>query len=361
MRKIFFICVSLFFLVTGANAQEKKTAVYFYADWCPHCKKVDAFFKEKGIYEKYDIQKLNYDEKENQVILGEIFKAKGYKSSGIPTIVVGERVLSGDQPIIANFEKEIEKSEVKATDFINSIKSGALNNENNNKEKEASPVALPILINAALVDAINPCAFAVLIILLATVINAKGKRQALLSGLLFTLAVFVSYLLMGLGVYKVITIFNLPAVISVAVGILALLIGLANLKDAFWHGKIFLMEVPMTWRPKMQEILRKVTSPLGALGAGILVSLFLLPCTSGPYVVVLGLMAQNGGISKAFPLLILYNAIFISPMIAITLAMYFGLRMRSLEEWRQRNIRLLHAVAGTIMVLVGAYLLWGWI
>lgn len=357
MRKIFFVCISLFFLAAIASAQEKKQAVYFYADWCPHCKNVDAFFKEKGFYEKYDIQKLNFDEKKNQELLGEIFTAKGYKSSGIPTIVVGNRVISGDQPIIADFEKEIEKSEIKATDFINSIKAGALSDENN----ETSPVALPILINAALVDAINPCAFAVLIILLATVINAKGKNQALLSGLLFTLAVFVSYLLMGLGVYKVITVFNLPSVISIAVGILAVLIGLANLKDAFWHGKFFLMEVPMTWRPKMQEILRKVTSPWGALGAGFLVSLFLLPCTSGPYVVVLGLMAQNGGISKALSLLILYNVIFVLPMIGITLAMYFGLRMRKLEEWRQQNIRLLHAVAGTIMVLVGAYLLKGWI
>lgn len=355
-RRFIFIFICLLFFVSGADAEEKKTAVYFYADWCPHCKKVDAFFKEKGFYEKYDIQKLNYDEKENQALLGEIFKAKGYKSSGIPTIVVGERVLSGDQPIIANFEKEIEKADVSVTDFIKSIEKGTTDDS-----LDESPVALPILINAALVDAINPCAFAVLIILLATVINAKGKKQALFSGLLFTLAVFISYLLMGLGVYKVITIFNLPAVISVAVGILAVLIGLANLKDAFWHGKMFLMEVPMTWRPKMQEILRKVTSPLGALGAGFLVSLFLLPCTSGPYVVVLGLMAQNGGISKAFSLLILYNVIFILPMIAITLAMYFGLRMRNLEEWRQRNIRLLHAVAGTIMVLVGAYLLWGWI
>lgn len=355
MKKFLLI---VFFLVVPflVSAQEKKTAVYFYADWCPHCQKVDEFFKENGFYDKYDIVKLNYDKKDNKALLGEIFDAKGYKASGIPTIVVGNRVLSGDKLIIDNFEKEIDKAETDPNDFINSVKE-----KTEEASRNSSSVPLLVLINAALVDAINPCAFAVLIILLATVINVKGRNQALFSGLLFSLAVFISYLLMGLGVYKVITIFNLPSIISIMVGILAVLIGLADLKDAFWHGKIFLMEVPINWRPKMQEILRRVTSPIGAMGAGFLVSLFLLPCTSGPYVVILGLMSQNGGVSKALPLLILYNVIFILPMIVITLAMYFGMRMKKLEEWRQRNIRLLHAVAGIIMILVGAYLLRGWL
>lgn len=360
MRKFLLLITAILFfilLIRDVSAQEKKSAVYFYADWCSHCKKVNAFFKEKGFYEKYNIVKLNYDDKDNRELLEKVFRAKGYKASGVPTIIIGERVLSGDQPIIDNFEKEIEKSETSAVDFVNSIKAGSLKKDS----EKTGAVPLSMLVSAALVDAINPCAFAVLIILLATVINARGKNQALLSGLFFTLAVFVSYLLMGLGVYKAITVFNLPAIISIVVGILAIVIGLANLKDAFWHGKAFLMEVPMSWRPKMKEILQKVTSPLGALGAGFLVSLFLLPCTSGPYVVILGLMSQNGGISETLPLLILYNAIFILPMIVITLAMFFGLRMRKLEEWRQENIRLLHAVGGIIMVLIGAYLLKGWI
>lgn len=359
-RKFIFIFICSFFFILGAAAEEKKTAIYFYADWCPHCKKVDAFFKEKGFYEKYAIVKLNYDQKENKELLGEIFRAKGYKSSGIPTLIVGERVLSGDQPIIDNFEKEIEKSKISAVDFVNGIKADSLKDVKAGKEKTGA-VPLPVLISAALVDAINPCAFAVLIILLATVINARGKKQALLSGLFFTLAVFVAYVLMGLGVYQAITAFDLPAIISIVIGILAMVIGLANLKDAFWHGKVFLMEVPISWRPKMKEILQKVTSPVGALGAGFLVSLFLLPCTSGPYVVILGLMSQNGGVREAFPLLILYNVIFVLPMLVITLAMYFGFRMRKLEEWRQQNIRLLHAVGGTIMILIGAYLLKGWL
>ncbi|MCK9379414.1 MAG: sulfite exporter TauE/SafE family protein, partial [Candidatus Moranbacteria bacterium] len=204
-------------------------------------------------------------------------------------------------------------------------------------------------------------AFAVLIILVATVIGAQGRKKALWSGLLFSLAVFVSYFLMGLGVYKVITIFNLPKIISIVAGVLAIVIGLANLKDAFWHGKFFLMEVPMRWRPKMKGILQNVASPLGALGAGFLVSLFLLPCTSGPYIVVLGLLAEKVEIFRTVSLLALYNLIFVFPMIVITLAMYFGLRGGKMEQWRTKNIHLLHGAAGVIMTGIGVYLLASWI
>jgi len=57
---------------------------------------------------------------------------------------------------------------------------------------------------------------------------------------------------------------------------------------------------------------------LGALTAGFIVSLFLLPCTSGPYVVVLGLLAEKVELAKTFSLLVLYNLIFVAPMIAIS-------------------------------------------
>ncbi|TSD02176.1 MAG: Cytochrome c bioproteinis protein transmembrane region, partial [Parcubacteria group bacterium Athens0714_25] len=323
MKKIFAI-VLIFFLLApffsfAQNNSEKKQAVYFYASWCAHCQNVEAYFEKEGFYDKYDIVKLDYDKEENKILLAKIFSAKGYKNVGIPAIIIDDQVFSGDESIIKNFEKKIDKSQGTAVDFVNGFK------DKGNKISDAD-LSLSVIVGAALVDAINPCAFAVLIILVATVVGAQGRKKALWSGLLFSLAVFVSYFLMGLGLYKVITIFNLPKIISIVAGILAIVIGLANLKDAFWHGKFFLMEVPMSWRPKMKGILQNVASPLGALGAGFLVSLFLLPCTSGPYIVVLGLLAEKVEIAKTVSLLALYNLIFILPMIGITLAMYFGLR-----------------------------------
>jgi len=363
MKKSLFILLVFLFLPFLALAQEeKKEAAYFYAEWCSHCQKVNDFFEEKGFYQKYDIKKYNFDEPENKALLSKLLQVKGVQSVGIPAVVVGEEIILGDSPIIADFENKIESASVATSEYVAKFGKGKMEIQKQEIEKKENMIvegiSLSVLIGAALVDAINPCAFAVLIILVATVLNAQGKRKSLYSGLLFSLAIFISYVLMGLGVYRAITVFNLPQIISLVVGIVALVIGLANLKDAFWYGKFFIMEVPVSWRPKMKLILKKITSPAGAFLAGFLVSLFLLPCTSGPYVVVLGLLAEKVAFAKTFALLILYNAIFILPMILITLAVsYFGVKAGKLEDWRQKNLKSLHLVAGIIMTLIGIYLI----
>lgn len=360
MKKILFTLALMLMLPFAAKAQEKESFIYFYADWCPHCQNVNKFFEENGIYDKYDVQKLNFDEPMNKVRLKNMMKDKGYAgSAGIPAIFIGDKVLTGDKDIIAYFSPEEKGFFEKIREFFVGI---FKSNDNVMGADDGGGVPLAALISAALVDAINPCAFAVLILLVATVTNAQGKRKALQAGLAFSLAIFVSYFLMGLGLYKAITVFNLPLIISSVVGVLAIILGLANLKDAFWYGKWFVMEVPLSWRPKMQTILRHVTSPFGALTAGLLVSLFLLPCSSGPYVVIVGLLAERVNMASTISQLALYNLIFVLPMILITLAMYFfDLKGKKLEQLRKDNIKLLHAIGGTVMLIMGIYLLKGWL
>ena len=329
-----------------AFAQEKPSAIYFYADWCPHCQKVNKFFTENGIYETVAIQKLNFDEPQNKAKLKDMFAEANYTGdAGIPAIFIDGKVLTGDKDIIAYFSNAV----------------GAAKKADAPK-KTASPangLTIVALLLAAFVDASNPCALAVLILLIATVMTSKGKQQALLSGLLFSLAVFTSYFLMGLGLYRAITVFGVSRYLSLAVGILSILIALANLKDVFWYGKFFIMEVPLSWRPKMQAIIRRVASPIGALGAGFVVSLFLVPCSSGPYVVILGMLAERVAMAKTVTLLALYNFVFVLPMILITLGMYFfNTRMGKLERWRKENLRFLHLIAGVVMFAIGAYLLY---
>lgn len=349
MKKIFFILSLLILLPFAAQAQTKKTAVLFYADWCPHCQRVDAYFTQQGFYEKYNIIKLNFDDPANKELLSKIFADQGRSGgAGIPAIIIDNQMLVGDQPIIDGFQKAIDQSNGTAQEYINSV-----------KNKQPSNVPLLVLIGAAFVDAANPCALAVLILLLATVIAAKGKNRALLSGLMFSLAIFLSYLLMGIGVYKAIAAAGVAKYLSLGVGILAILIALANFKDVFWYGKWFIMEVPLSWRPRMQAIIKSATSPWSAFGIGFLVSLFLVPCASGPYVVILGLLAQKVNMAQTFFLLLLYNLVFVSPMILITLMMYFfNTRMGKLEGWRKNNLRLLHAITGVIMLAVGLYLIY---
>jgi hypothetical protein len=48
-------------------------------------------------------------------------------------------------------------------------------------------------------------------------------------------------------------------------------------------------------------------------------------------------------------------------MVAIVLAMYFGLPAERAENWRKEKIRLLHLIAGIVLVLLGIVMLAGWI
>jgi len=363
MKKLLIFFILIFFpLLAGAQVAQKK-AVYFYSETCPHCVRVNEYFQNNGLYDKYDIKKIEASDSQNFDLLNQYFDAYGVKaeSRGYPVVFFDTKVIIGDQPIINNFVGEIEK--VGATEFPTPETIKAALGEpavpQDNAQPPANSIPIPLLIGAALADALNPCALAVLILLLATVMAAKGKNKALLSGLAFSFAIFSSYMMMGLGLYTAITAFSLPHYFSLVVAILAIVIGLANLKDVIWYGKVFIMEVPLSWRPKMQSILKKVTGPLGALGAGYLVSLFLVPCASGPYIVLLGKLAEKVSVTKTIPLLILYNLVFVLPMVIITLAMYFGsTRMGKLEEWRKNNLRLLHAITAGLMLFIGGYLLY---
>lgn len=372
MKKLFFAFLVMLFLMPNFSlAQEdsaKKEAVYFYATWCSHCQKVDAYFKKNGFYDKYSIRKYNFDESANKVLLKKVLEDQGIANGGIPTIVIDEEILSGDVPIIDNFEEKMEASQGTALQYVQKIGTGKpdktkdLPKSKNEVKENSKNITLPLLLSYALSDAFNPCAFAVLILLVGTVLKAQGRKKALWAGLMFSLAIFISYFLMGLGLYKAITIFNIPKYFSLAVGIFTILVGLANLKDAFWYGKFFLMEVPLAWRPKMQTILRHTTSPFGAFVSGMLVSLFLLPCSSGPYIAIVGLLAERVNVTVATAQLVLYNFIFILPMLVITLGMYFfNFQMAELEKMRRGNLKVLHAIVGVVMVVTGLYLIQGWL
>ena len=217
-----------------------------------------------------------------------------------------------------------------------------------------SSLTLGVVASAAFVDSINPCAFAVLIILLTTITLCHNRRKALYAGLAFAFAIYISYLLMGIGLFSAIQAAGVTKIFYLVVAILAIFIGLFNLKDYLWYGKWFVMEVPFSWRPRMKMLIKSVTSIPGAFMVGFLVSLFLLPCTSGPYVIILGLLSNIATRYAALMLLLLYNFIFILPMLIITLAVYFGFTTtEKTEEWRRRKLKVLHLIAGIIILCLG--------
>ncbi len=88
---------------------------------------------------------------------------------------------------------------------------------------------------------------------------------------------------------------------------------------------------------------------------GILVSLFELPCTGGIYLAILTMMS----ISKSFAVsyLLLYNLIFVLPLIIISFIIYKGASPGKIEKWREHEKKWMKLVAGLIMIALGLYIL----
>ena len=101
---------------------------------------------------------------------------------------------------------------------------------------------MPAVISAAFVDSINPCEFAILIILLTTILAAGIRKRALYAGLAFSLSIFISYYLMGIGLCSAIQATGISKAFYVVMAIVAIVIGLFNLKDYLWCDKWFIME-----------------------------------------------------------------------------------------------------------------------
>lgn len=339
---IIILVIGLLGMISILHAQNLDKHILYYGKGCPHCAKVESFIEKNNLGETI-IEKEVYHNSQNADEFNKLCDRKNIKlmDRGVPFLLANDTCFIGDQQII-NYLKED-------------------NNNYSPKNNNIKPniLTIPVVIGAALVDAINPCAFAVLLLLMMSIITSGKRRKALYSGLSFSLAIFISYFLMGLGLYSIIAGFQTSQVFMKLIGLIAIIFGLLNLKDFFWYGKGFLMEVPLTWRPSLKKVINRITTPFGAFLSGFLVSLFLLPCTSGPYIVIIGMLGSQVTHSSAIRLLVLYNLIFILPMILISLVTYWGLNVKKAEETRSKNLRLLHLVAGIIMLIMGVYLLFG--
>ncbi len=350
---LFILFAVPFYKTFASQPSNKENLIIFWQIGCPHCAKVEKFIKDNSLSDYFNIEmkEIRYNNENRKEFLKTCSKyGIPLEEEGVPLALIRGKCLIGDRQIISSL-KEL------------SLNSGGSfsNNAAKNKNKpiaQENKLTFPLVAGAAAVDAINPCAFAVLIMLMTTILAAGNRKRALLSGISFSVAIFIAYFLMGLGIYKALAVINFSEWFIKFVGGLAIFIGLLNIKDYFWYGGGgFIMEVPRKWRPKMKSIIKSATSPVGSAAIGLIVSSFLLPCTSGPYLVILGMLSQKAKIISAISWLLFYNLIFILPMLLISFVVYKGMEPGKLEKTREKNLKFLHLAAGIIMLAMGIFII----
>lgn len=222
-------------------------------------------------------------------------------------------------------------------------------------------ITLARIITLALTDAINPCALAVMTMLLIAILlaNPEKKHKVLLGGLAFTSAVFIGYFFYGLIIIQLFKSFiKFTSVIypylTNTLAIFAIVLGMLNIKDSLMYKPgSFGTEMPLKLRPRLRILMKKVSSPKSAFVIGTFVTLFLLPCTIGPYIIASGSLSALD-FAKTIPWLLLYNLIFILPMLLITIIVYEGVSTtEKLTHWREKNIKYFHLITGLLLIGLG--------
>ncbi|HEY1074659.1 MAG TPA: hypothetical protein VGE59_03105 [Patescibacteria group bacterium] len=213
---------------------------------------------------------------------------------------------------------------------------------------------LSVVVTSALIDSINPCAIGVLILMISVVLSGKGKLSRLVFlGSLYIFSVFAVYLLAGLGL-----VYFLAAVplwvteyLSLAVGGLVIFAGLLEIKDFYWYGRGFSLEIPVFFSKKIHKFAKRATVP-GVILLGAFVSGVELPCTGAPYLAIITLLSLNFN-AQAFFMLVLYNIIFVAPLIVILAMVALGVKVSHIKRWKQDNKHYMRLGIGLLLICLG--------
>jgi len=191
-------------------------------------------------------------------------------------------------------------------------------------------------------------------VLLASLLLVRTKRHVLLVGLAFIIAVFGTHLLLGLGIIKALFLSGVAPVMRVIVIAVVIPAGIINILD-FWREKSTLA-IPAALKPLLGKLARLASIP-GAVLLGILATLAGLPCTGELYLIMLPRIADLPAQRALY--LLLYNLLYILPLVIILLIVYRGTAPEEAEAWRKSTRRYMKLIGGLVMLGIGAAMLAG--
>lgn len=219
---------------------------------------------------------------------------------------------------------------------------------------EAQLPTIGVVVGTAAIDSINPCAIGVLILMMSVILSGKrGVGRMLFLGGLYVFAVFITYLLAGLGLVYFLS--SVPLFIteylSIIVGVIIIAAGIFEIKDFYWYGKGFSLHIPVVFVGRINRFARNTTVP-GVILLGAFVSAVELPCTGAPYLAIITILSLNFDFTS-FLLLVLYNIIFVAPLIFMLILVASGTKLQNLKQWKQDTRGYMRLFIGLLLIGLG--------
>lgn len=378
-------------------AQEKIDLYFFYGDGCPHCAKEEKFLEQlKAKNANIEIHSFEtWNNSKNANLLMELGKELNTNVSGVPFLIIGDRVVSGyysDETTGKKISDIVENYKLYGCKDIVApflVKNGDTNSNKNcdtNPEKTKNDIpetiALPILgevktknISLPLLtffvagtDGFNPCAMWVLLFLINLLLGMKDRKKMWILGTAFIVSSGSVYFLFLNAWLSLFVFLKYVRWIRVVIAIVALASGAYSIKD-WWDNRdggchVINSEKRKKVFGRIREIISAQSFFISLVGIIVLaaaVNLVELVCSAGLPAIYTQVMAMSDLPTwQYFAYLFFYILIFMADDILV-----FVIAMKTLEIKASDSVfsRYSSLIGGAIMVILGILLVFkpGWL
>lgn len=344
---------------------------YFHKQGCQKC--VRAVKVLKKLYTKYpNIVVDQRNAKTEQALLeamGTLYEVPDTKRMITPAVFIGGTALIG--------ELDTQQLETVVEQYLETGADSRLAEAETQLDAAETEIVHRFLgfgtlavAGAGLLDGVNPCAFATIVFFVSYMhLVGRSRKEMLIAGGAFTLSVFLTYLLLGFGTLSFIRYLNRFSGIATSVYLLTatatFALGGLSLYDAVkakqGKTKDILLQLPRTLKLRIHKVIREQTRTsgvvIGALVIGFTISALELVCTGQVYLPTLTFVAgidEMRGYALAY--LLLYNLMFILPLLAVFGCVYWGTTSLQLGGVLQRHLAAVKVGIGIILLGLGTWL-----
>jgi cytochrome c-type biogenesis protein len=209
-------------------------------------------------------------------------------------------------------------------------------------------LTVPVVLGAGLADGLNPCAFALLVLFATYTLTMVGRvtsegsptldarRQVLGAGAVYVGAVWLTYLVIGLGLLSFLGWLGEDHLVTRIAVVIALAMAVWMIKDVLLPGVGPSLGAPAGTHGLLQRAMER--GGLGAmLLAGVLVGICTVPCSGAIYINIVAILNASGGGATGLALLALYNVAFITPLVLLLGAVSDRRVLGRLGRWNRAN------------------------
>jgi len=369
--------IILFFLLwlsVAAYCQEKITAVLYESNHCKHCLDLKKEFLP-AVQEKYKDQVLwrevvitdNPDGLKELIAVGKYF---GLQEAKVPAILVGKRFLVGTNTITSQLEAAIQQAIETKTSVV--IKPEVDLVEIFNK------VPLVVIIFSGLIDGINPCAFAVIVFFVSFLaVYGYQRREIIWVGSSYCLAVFITYFLIGLGLFQFLYAFSHIYIVIKSfyylVALFCFILACLAVYDYCRYKKTGaskeqILQLPAVLKKRINLVIgsqlrqKDQKSPVGLIVnsviVGFMVSLLEAVCTGQVYVPIIAAIMKYPELRlKAFFYLFVYNVMFVIPLLVIFILSLAGFSSKAFNDFLRKHLGAIKLLLACLFFVLAVFVI----